>query len=187
MGYSGLVMPGADGGGRTMTRRRTIVIGSVAAAIGLAAALGVGAFALTNIAAPAPIEVEQPAAIEPPPVIDSEPDDGAAEGPTVVRTGMFVDGDAIHRGSGTVSVVDDGEQLLLVFGDDVAITPGPDLLVYLSPNAPGEDLGEFVSLGVLTATDGAQAYVLPENAADFRTVVIWCRAFAVTFATAELI
>lgn len=168
-----------------MPRKQGIVIGSVAAGIGIVAAVAIGAFALNNLAEPAPIEVEQPAAIEPPPLVDDARDD--TETLTVVRSGMFVDGDAIHRGSGTVSIVDDGEQLLLVFGDDVLITPGPDLLVYLSPNGPGVELGEFVSLGALTAPDGAQAYVLPENVDDFRTVVIWCRAFAVTFATAELI
>lgn len=178
-------MSSADRGERTVSRKRTIIIGSVAAALGIIAAVGIGAFALNNLAEPAPIEVEQPAAIEPPPVLDDGQNGAGAA--TVLRSGMFVDGDPIHRGSGTVSIVDDGEQVLLVFGDDVSITPGPDLFVYLSPNGPGEDLGEFVSLGVLTANDGAQAYVLPENYDDFRTVVIWCRAFAVTFATAELV
>ncbi len=167
-----------------MSRKPIVIAGIVAASIGVIAAIGIGAFAFSNITEDAPLEVEQPAAVEPPPVVDPE-----AEGddfPVVLRSGMFVDGDAIHRGSGTVSIVDDGEQQLLVFGDDVSITPGPDLFVYLSPNGPGEDLGEFVSLGTLTSDTGAQAYVLPENADDFRTVVIWCRAFSVTFATAEL-
>jgi hypothetical protein len=171
-----------------MSRKTIVVIGSVAAGIGLIAAIGVGAFAFMNITAVAPIEVEQPAAIVPPPILDpTPPDETEVEtGPVVLAEGTFVDGDAVHRGSGTVSVVDDGEQLLLVFGDDVSITPGPDLFVYLSPNSAGEGLGDFVSLGQLTSDEGAQAYVLPDNAADFSTVVIWCRAFSVTFATAEL-
>jgi hypothetical protein len=169
-----------------MSRKPIIVAGIVAAAVGVIAAVGITGFALNNIAEEAPIEVQQPAAVEPPPAVDPESDDADAA-PVVVRSGMFVDGDAIHRGSGTVSIVDDGEQVLLVFGDDVSITPGPDLFVYLSPNGPGDDLGEFVSLGTLTANTGAQAYVLPENFDDYRTVVIWCRAFSVTFATAELV
>ena len=170
-----------------MSRKPIVVTGIVAASMGVIAAIGIAGFALTNIAEDAPMEVDQPAAIEPPPVIDSEAEPDSETGPVVLRSGMFVDGDAIHRGSGTVSIVDDGEQVLLVFGDDVSITPGPDLFVYLSPNAPGDDLGEFVSLGTLTANSGAQAYVLPENVDDYRTVVIWCRAFSVTFATAELV
>ena len=170
-----------------MSRTPIIVAGIVAAVSGVIAAAAITGFALTNIAEEAPLEVQQPAAVEPPPVPEAEAEGDADQGPVVVRTGMFVDGDAIHRGSGTASIVDDGEQVLLVFGDDVSITPGPDLLVYLSPNGPGEDLGEFVSLGVLTSTTGTQAYVLPENIDDYRTVVIWCRAFSVTFATAELI
>lgn len=167
-----------------MSRKKTIVAGIAAVAVGLVAAVGIGAFVLSNISEPAPVEVAQPTAIEPPPVASTGADGDAA---TAVRSGMFVDGDAIHRGSGAVSIIEDDGQFLLVFGDDVSITPGPDLLVYLSPNAPGEDLGDFVSLGALTANDGAQAYVLPENIDDFRTVVIWCRAFGVTFATAELV
>ena len=166
-----------------MSRKPIVIAGIVAASIGLVAALGIGAFAFTNIASDAPLEVEQPAAVEPP-AVDTEAE-GDVES-VVLRSGMFVDGDAVHRGSGTVSVVDDGEQLLLVFGDDVSITPGPDLFVYLSPNAPGGDLGEIVSLGTLTSPTGTQAYVLPEDIDDYRTVVIWCRAFSVTFATAEL-
>jgi hypothetical protein len=169
-----------------MSRKPIIIGGIIAASIGVIAAIGIAGFALTNIAEDAPIEIEQPATIEPPPVPESTDPGDTDEGLTVLRSGVFVDGDAIHRGSGTVSILDDGEQQLLVFGDDVSITPGPDLFVYLSPNGPGEDLGEFVSLGTLTSPTGAQAYVLPENADDFRTVVIWCRAFSVTFATAEL-
>lgn len=173
-----------------MSRKRTLVMGSAAAAFGVVAAIGIGAFALSNIAEQAPVEIEQPTAIEPPPLADDSSDDGSAEdgdvSSTVLRSGTFVDADAVHRGSGTVSVVDDGGQLLLVFGEDVTITPGPDLFVYLSPNSAGEDIGEFVSLGRLTASDGAQAYVLPDNIDDYSTVVIWCRAFSVTFATAAL-
>lgn len=168
-----------------MSRKPIIVAGIVAAAVGVIAAVGITGFALNNIAEEAPLEVQQPAAVEPPPAVDPEADD-VDSAPVVLRSGMFVDGDAIHRGSGTASIVDDGEQVLLVFGDDVSITPGPDLFVYLSPKGPGDDLGEFVSLGTLTANTGAQAYVLPDNIDDYRTVVIWCRAFSVTFATAEL-
>ena len=163
-----------------MSRKPIIIAGVIAAAVGAVAAVGITGFALNNIAEEAPLTVQQPAAVEPPPTVDPD------AGPVVLRSGTFVDGDAIHRGSGTVSIVDDGEQVLLVFGDDVSITPGPDLFVYLSPNGPGEDLGEFVSLGTLTADTGAQAYVLPDNIDNYRTVVIWCRAFSVTFATAEL-
>lgn len=168
--------------------------GAIIAGVIVIALAGIGVFAVANIVAPPPTEVAQPAEIEPPAIISPGPVEGAvgidpgidADITAELLSGSFVDGDAIHRGSGTVAVVDDGERFLLVFGDDVSITPGPDLFVYLSPNAPGEDLGEFVSLGVLAATDGAQVYVMPENIEGFRTVVVWCRAFGVAFATAEL-
>lgn len=165
-----------------MTPRRLITL---IVAVVVAGALGIGVFVSLNIVQPPPLEVAQPAVIEPPSAPEKAPTDDA-EPMAVLRSGTFVDGDAIHRGSGTVSVVDNRDQMLLVFADDVSITPGPDLLVYLSPNAPGEELGEFVSLGVLSSSEGAQTYVLPENSDDFQTVVIWCRAFAVAFATAQL-
>lgn len=163
-------------------RQTTLIFGAVALVI----AVSLGAFAFINIAQSPPAEVVQPDPIAPLPAPETAPTRDDEEPATASRAGFFVDGDAIHRGSGTVSVVDDGDQSLLVFADDVSITPGPDLFVYLSPNAPGEELGEFVSLGVLTSSTGAQTYVLPENSDDFHTVVIWCRAFAVAFATAQL-
>ncbi|MER3389806.1 MAG: DM13 domain-containing protein [Microcella sp.] len=169
-----------------MTRAQRVTIGISAAIIGVAAAVGITVFALANISEPAPIEVAQPPQSDlSAGAVDDDADSGSSES-SVLRSGSFVDGDAVHRGSGTVSVVERDGERLLVFGDDVAITPGPDLLVYLSPNAPGEDLGEFASLGRLVATEGEQTYLLPENSDDFRTVVIWCRAFSITFATADL-
>jgi Electron transfer DM13. len=163
-------------------RQRAVIISSVV----FVGALALGVFALGNILQPPPVEVVQPDQIAPPPTTEVAPDIDNEEPVVALRTGSFVDGDAIHRGSGTVSVVHDGDESLLVFSDDVSITPGPDLLVYLSPNAPGEELGEFVSLGGLKSSMGEQTYLLPENSDDFHTVVIWCRAFAVAFATAQL-
>jgi hypothetical protein len=49
-----------------------------------------------------------------------------------------------------------------------------------------EPLGDFASLGTLKSSAGAQAYNLPNNYSDYKTVVIWCRAFRVTFSSVEL-
>jgi len=100
--------------------------------------------------------------------------------------GKFVDADAIHSGSGTVVITKTNNGPALVFKEDFSVTAGPDLFVYLSPNAAGDPLGEFASLGKLERNQGEQVYSLPENYKDYKSVVIWCRAFGTKFSYANL-
>lgn len=104
----------------------------------------------------------------------------------VLLSGSFVDGDAIHKGSGNAKVIQTDEGPVLSF-ENFKVTNGPDLFVYLSPNPAGEDLGSFASLGKLQKIEGNQVYALPDNYQDYETVVIWCRAFSTTFSTASLV
>jgi hypothetical protein len=157
----------------------------------LGAAVGVGIFAYKNISEKPAVTVEQDENIAIPKVsndVNSQNDGNISQTPAneVVLSGQFKDGDAVHSGSGSVQVVQTTDGPVLSFGEDFKVTNGPDLLVYLSPNPAGEDLGEFASLGALRSNSGAQAYNLPDNYKDYKTVVIWCRAFSVTFSTAEL-
>ena len=64
---------------------------------------------------------------------------------------------------------------------------GPDLYVYLSPDASGYDRAA-VDLGTLKATDGAFGYELPPGTdpADFKSAIIWCKQFSQLFAVAPL-
>lgn len=103
----------------------------------------------------------------------------------VVSQGEFTDADLVHRGSGQAKVVTLDGSAVLKF-ENFETTPGPDLFVYLSKNTSAEGLGEYVSLGALKSDKGDQAYTLPADYEDYKTVVVWCRAFAVTFTTAEL-
>lgn len=103
----------------------------------------------------------------------------------VLRSGEFTDGDAVHKASGTVQVISQNGNYILSL-EDFKVLDGPDLFVYLSSNAAGEDLGKYASLGRLKSPSGNQTYNLPDNYTDYKTIVIWCRAFGVTFATAEL-
>lgn len=130
---------------------------------------------------------------EPPVVIEQDSTTGATQTQepianpesAVVLNGSFVDGDAVHQAQGVAKVVINNNQPQLVF-QDFKVRDGPDLFVYLSPNPPGQDLGEYASLGKLQSSSGDQTYKLPDNYKDYQTVVIWCRAFSVTFATAQL-
>jgi hypothetical protein len=101
------------------------------------------------------------------------------------KQGTFKDGDAIHKGSGRASIVEFEGKPVLKF-EDFQVTQGPDLFVYLSPNPAGGELGDFVSLGRLKSNTGDQVYNLPDGYERYKSVVIWCRAFSVTFASAYL-
>jgi hypothetical protein len=70
--------------------------------------------------------------------------------------------------------------------EDFAVRNGPDLYVYLSPDATGYAEGA-IELGRLKADRGNQNYAVPPGSdlAKVASVVIWCKQFAVLFATAE--
>ena len=70
---------------------------------------------------------------------------------------------------------------------DFSVRNGPDLFVYLSPDADDYDDGAL-ELGRLKATDGAFGYDLPPGTdpADFASAIIWCKQFSHLFAVAPL-
>jgi hypothetical protein len=142
--------------------------------------IGVGVFVYFNMK-----EYQQHAAVPQTAVATAptNPDTVTKLSPLV---GTFFGRDVVHRASGTVSTMETADGPMVQF-KDFSVTPGPDLFVYLSPNAPGEELGTYVSLGHIKSFSGEQTYNLPENYRDYKTIVIWCRSFSVTFATAELV
>jgi Electron transfer DM13 len=112
----------------------------------------------------------------------------AAPTNTLVATGAFAP--RAHAGSGTASVValaTGGQRLTLT---DFATDNGPDLRVYLvkGPVTGDGDVTDTVDLGRLKGNVGNQQYDIPEgtDVTRYSTVVIWCRAFTVSFAQADL-
>lgn len=112
---------------------------------------------------------------------------------TVQFRGQLQYVDALHNGTGTVlgmviaSCCPVSDQYLLRF-EDVAITNAPDVHVYLSPERGGR-WSEATSkyLGPLKATNGSFNYVIaPSDLGIYRSVVVWCRAFAVLVTWADL-
>lgn len=103
-----------------------------------------------------------------------------------VRTGQFRDIDAIHKGSGTATIISSPEGAILRFEDNFSVTPGPDLFVYASPNVASDGLGDYEVIGTLRSFNGTQVYNLPADFAKYKSIVIWCRSFGVTFSTADL-
>lgn len=158
-----------------MKKRVFIVI----AIVSIFVIAGIASWAFINMSEKSPTVVQQDVSVE-------AVRQTVMENPeTVLKQGEFTDADLIHKGSGQAKVVTFGDSTVLKF-ENFQTTPGPDLFVYLSPNGPGEGLGEFVSLGNLKSDSGDQVYTLPADYEKYKTVVVWCRAFAVTFTTAEL-
>ena len=104
----------------------------------------------------------------------------------VVRTGSFIGvGDGIHNAEGMAKVIplEDGTNILRL--ENLRVTNGPDLYVYLSPD---KDASDIVNVGKLKANNGNQNYDIPEGTdlSKYITVLIWCRPFSVLFGSAEL-
>jgi hypothetical protein len=113
---------------------------------------------------------------------------GAGGGNVELSRGQFET--LAHSSSGSAAIVElaDGSRVLTF--DDLDTDNGPDLRVYLvvGPVDGDGDVDEFVDLGGLKGNRGDQQYPIPPgvDVARYSTVVIWCRAFSVGFARAEL-
>ena len=113
----------------------------------------------------------------------------ASTGGTVstVASGEWQGADDFHFGSGGARLVEDADGRLTLTLEDFSVQNGPDLFVYVSPDAAGWT-EEAVNLGALKATDGTFSYEIPAevSAEDIASAVIWCKAFGVLFASAPL-
>jgi len=104
----------------------------------------------------------------------------------LLLTGSFVGvGDGIHDAQGIAKVIpiEGGSNVLRL--EDLVVTNGPDLYVYLSTDKSASD---FVDVGRLKANIGNQNYPIPAvtDMTKYDTVLIWCRAFSVLFGSADL-
>lgn len=113
--------------------------------------------------------------------------DEAIAGGTAELTGSFET--RAHTTTGTARVIEqpDGSRVLALV--DFRTDAGPDLFVYVVPRATkGDDVDGATRLGALKGNVGNQQYALPPDLqlADTATVVVWCRAFTVSFGAATL-
>lgn len=103
----------------------------------------------------------------------------------VLKQGSFTGFDKIHNGSGTATLLSVNGKNYIRFEDNFTVNNGPDLYVGLGKN------GQYIKgseVGVLKGNIGSQNYELPENIdpASVDEVWVWCKAFSVPFAKAEL-
>ncbi|MGW7414830.1 DM13 domain-containing protein [Streptomyces sp. NPDC054863] len=112
-------------------------------------------------------------------------------GPTDLARGGFVGHEHATSGTArTVRLADGGQTVLRL--EDLMTSEGPDVRVYLSRRDAGAaeaGLGAgAVELGRLKGNRGNQNYTVPAGTdpADYRSVVIWCARFSVSFGAADL-
>ena len=166
---------------------RRLAIIAAAALLLVAAAVPLTAFVIipqlvrstVHEARPAPVAAAAPAA-----AATASP--AALPTPAVLASGTLRKVDAVHYGSGKVTILTLAGTRYLRFEDD-AIAGAPNMFVYLSDRTDGRP-GSFADLGPLKATDGSFNYPLPDalDLAGIHSVVVWCRAFSVTVTYAEL-
>ncbi|MDX1373727.1 MAG: DM13 domain-containing protein, partial [Nitrososphaeraceae archaeon] len=100
-------------------------------------------------------------------------------------TGILMDaGDGFHMASGQVKILQTSDGPVLRF-ENLDVTNGPDLYVYLATDTNAED---YVSLGRLKGNIGNQNYPIPvdTNLDKYNTVLIWCQAFSTLFGSSRL-
>jgi hypothetical protein len=131
------------------------------------------------------------------PLVTSAPSSGAKsaaaekQAPEILSSGGFRSGE--HKTIGTASVIRLGDASLIVRLTNFDTSDGPDVHVILSDQPAGAsdhavDKGRYLKLGKLKGTRGNQNYPIPARTAlgGFKSVVIWCDRFNVTFGSANL-
>ncbi len=129
---------------------------------------------------PSTAGASQPATSTPTPASTAAPFE-----PRVVAEGPFHGTDDFHFGRGTARIIETEPEAFTLRLEDFSVRNGPDLFVYLSPDADGYTR-KAVEVGRLKATDGSFGYKLPAGTdpADFESAIIWCKQFSHLFAVA---
>jgi len=147
------------------------------------------------------VAVKQPAteAANPSPSTEASATAGAMAGSTAstaIKSGVFVAAEAPTEG--TVRLVTENTERYLELDQNFKTSDkGPDLVVILhrsddllgSTKPPSYPLKaeDYVILGSLQKTAGAQRYAIPANVnlEDYKSAAIWCRQFNATFGVAK--
>ena len=108
-----------------------------------------------------------------------------------VATGSFIDKE--EHGSGMASLIIGTDNTPYLRLENVAISPGPALHVFLtkegSPSQKADVDKGFVDLGALRATTGNLTYTIPAGTdlAAYQGVIVYCVEYNVVFTAATLV
>lgn len=132
------------------------------------------------------------AAAGPPVEAGTKPDSKARSKPPPQQRNVALVGGEFQEADegsadGEATVIDLAKGGRVLTLTDFEVHNGPDLRVYLV-TGDGVDTSDHVDLGALKGNVGDQQYKLPASTdlGRYKTVVIWCRAFSVAFARAQL-
>jgi hypothetical protein len=101
----------------------------------------------------------------------------------IASVAATVVGTFAHPASGTARIVEaDGTRYLRY--EDFKTINGPDLYIYLAKDL---NANEFVSLGLIKATEGNVNYEIPRGVdpSEYRYSLVWCKQFATLFNYAD--
>jgi len=111
----------------------------------------------------------------------------------VIASGAFVGADFLHKGQGKATIYEGTSNHMILRLEDFEVTAGPDLKVWLVKasdiqSAADVNASTWATLGPLKGNSGNQNYEIPTDIdpLDFGSVVIWCEAFGVLFASSKL-
>lgn len=119
---------------------------------------------------------------------------GPADGPVLVASGSFVSHEHETTGMSSIYRLPDGSHQLAL--SDLSTSSGPDVRVWLSAGPVVEGLAglktagehEHLEVAPIKGNRGNQLYELPAGTdpGQWRSVVLWCEDFSVSFGAAEL-
>ncbi len=107
----------------------------------------------------------------------------------LIAMGDLEGSDSFHTASGQVLLVRSPEGDLVLRFQDFEVRNGPDLFIYLTPDPDGDvHVDGAINLSEIKATSGSVNYEVPADVdvESFRSAVVYCKAFSVIFATADL-
>lgn len=111
----------------------------------------------------------------------------------ILARGEFADVNAKLKGTGMVTIAENGAGARMLKLEQFAVNKGPDLKVWLSASpAPKADAdivdNAWAALGVLQSETGDQTYEIGADVdlAKYSSVVIWCEQFNKLFSAAPL-
>jgi hypothetical protein len=94
--------------------------------------------------------------------------------------------DTGKEATGSLKIIQTGDQLSLRLSDDFSVSEGPDLHVWLLKDET--DTANPLDLGKLPSNSGAQEFAIPEgiDISSYKVVYIWCEQVSELFAKALL-